>query len=274
MGDEYDFVQDIAFWYPLRVILQLIGVPEKDEAHILDLTQRLFSPDEFVTEEQDTMVVFLNAVQCMGEYFTVLTEERRQNPRDDVASLLANAKLDRELIDPFTLTSYFVLLATAGHDTTSASIAGGLHALLTHPEQYQKLLVQPELYASAAEEMIRWVIPVKHFARTALANTELGGQKIAKGDTVVMFFDSASRDDSAIPEPDLFDIARKGNKHLVFGHGRHYCLRMHLARMDITVLMERLLPQLDAIALNGEPSYIPSHFVSGLNLLPVGYRLR
>jgi cytochrome P450 len=274
MGGECDFAADIAFWYPLRVVLQLIGIPEEDEAHILLSTQKLFGPEGFANEEQDAMTVFLEAVQGMGEYFTLLAEDRRKNPKDDLASVLANATLNGEPLDPFTLTSYFILLATAGHDTTSASIAGGLHALLQFPEQHRALLDNPELIPAAADEMIRWVTPVKHFARTALADTELGGKKISKGDSLVMFFESANRDELAIENPEIFDIARKGSKHMAFGHGRHNCLGMHLAKMEIDAMMSQLLPQLESIELNGTPTYIPSHFVSGLSSLPVRYRFK
>ncbi|MBO6753037.1 MAG: cytochrome P450 [Spongiibacter sp.] len=273
-GGDCDFAADIAFWYPLRVILQLIGLPQEDEATILALTQRLFAPDGYVTEEQDATAVFVETVQRMGEYFTALAEDRRASPRDDLASLLANAKLDDQLLDPFTLTSYFVLLATAGHDTTSASIAGGMLALIEHPDQRTLLEQHPELLPQAADEMIRWVTPVKHFARTALEDVELRGQRIRKGETLAMFFASANRDEEAIADAGRFDIQRKGSRHLAFGHGRHNCLGMHLARMEIECFFGQLLPQLDSVALAGTPTYIPSQFVSGLQTLPLTMRFR
>lgn len=273
-GGHCDFAADIAFWYPLRVILQLIGIPEEDEATILALTQRLFAPDGYVTEEQDATAVFVDTVQRMGEYFTALAEDRRARPRDDLASLLSNATLNGEPLDPFTLTSYFVLLATAGHDTTSASIAGGMLALIEHPQQLERLRAQPELLPRAADEMIRWVTPVKHFARTALQDVELRGQQIRKGDTLAMFFASANRDEEAIPQAGQFDVSRQGSRHLAFGHGRHNCLGMHLARMEIECFFGHLLPQLESAELAGQPQYIPSQFVSGLQSLPLTMRFR
>ena len=273
-GGECDFAADIAFWYPLRVILQLIGLPEQDEKHILSLTQRLFAPEGYVTENEDVTAVYLGAIQGMADYFTQLADERRAEPRDDIASVLANAEVDGEALDPFTLTSYFVLLATAGHDTTSASIAGGLLALLQHPEQLQLLKDEPERVIGAADEMIRWVTPVKHFARTVLEDTELGGQRIPKGDTVMMLFDSANRDESAIANAKQFDISRPASRHLAFGHGRHNCLGAHLARMEIETFYRLLLPRLESIELNGEPQFIPSQFVSGLQSLPIRYRFK
>jgi cytochrome P450 len=274
MDGECDFATDIAFWYPLRVVLQLIGIPESDEAHILDLTQRLFAPEGFASAEKDSMTVFIDCVQAMAEYFTVLADDRRAAPRDDIASVLANAKIDGELIDPFTLTSYFVLLATAGHDTTSATIAGGLQALIQNPAQRKALLDDPSLYPAAADESVRWVTPVKHFARTVLADTELRGVSLKKGDTVAMFFEAANRDGDAISQPEVFDVSRKASKHLAFGQGRHNCLGMHLARMEVETFLRLLLPQLESIELNGEPAYIPSHFVSGLSSLPIKYKFK
>ena len=272
LGNECDFAADIAFWFPLRIVLQMIGIPESDEAKILGLTQRLFAPDGYVEEGKDAAAVFLETMLEMGDYFTAFIEAKRTSPTEDIGSVLSNAKLDGEMIDPFTLTSYFVLLATAGHDTTSASIAGGLHALIEHPGQMAKLRADPALFRPAADEMIRWVSPVKHFARTVLADTELRGVHLQQGDTVALFFDSANRDSEQIPQPEMFDISRSPNRHLAFGYGRHNCLGMHLARMEIEVFFQTLLPQLAEVELNGEPAYIPSHFVSGLSALPVRYR--
>ncbi|MBD2858914.1 cytochrome P450 [Spongiibacter sp. KMU-158] len=274
MDGKCDFATDIAFWYPLRVVLQLIGIPEEDEAKILGLTQALFAPDAFATEEKDVMAVFFETITAMGEYFTLLIEDRRANPKDDIASLLSNATLDGELIDHFTLTSYFVLLSTAGHDTTSASLAGGIQALIQNPKQMELLLANPELYPQAADEIIRWVSPVKHFARTVLEDTELGGVPLKKGDTVAMFFESANRDETAIERAGEFDITRKSTKHMAFGYGRHNCLGMHLARMEVETFLRLLLPQLESLSLNGEPSYIPSHFVSGLSSLPITFKFK
>lgn len=271
---QCDFASDIAFWYPLRIVLQMIGIPENDESTILGLTQRLFAPDAYVEEGRDATAIFLETMNGMAEYFSAFIEQKRNNPADDIGSVLSTARINGELLDPFTLTSYFVLLATAGHDTTSASIAGGLQALLEYPDQLAQLQANPSLYRSAADEMIRWVSPVKHFARTVLADTTLRGVNLAKGDTVALFFESANRDASALDRPDAFDIGRSPNRHLAFGYGRHNCLGMHLARMEIEVFFQVLLPRLESIELAGQPGYIPSHFVSGLNTLPVRYRFK
>lgn len=271
MDGECDFAADIAFWYPLRVVLQMIGIDEQDEPTILELTQRLFAAESYVTEEKDLATVYGETLTALAEFFTTLAEQRRQNPVDDIASVLANADINGEPLDPFTLISYFVLLATAGHDTTSASLAGGVKALMDFPEQH-RLLLEKGLYGGAADEMIRWVSPVKHFARTVLADTSLSGVQLKAGDTVAMFFDSANRDEETIANASQFDIQRDKSRHLAFGIGRHNCPGMHLARLEIAVFLEKLLPQLEYIELAGQPSYIQSGFVSGLRTLPVRYR--
>ncbi|NKI19248.1 cytochrome P450 [Spongiibacter sp. KMU-166] len=274
MGGECDFAADIAFWYPLRVVLQMIGISEEDEPTILNLTQRLFAAESYVTEESDLSTVYGETLTALAEFFTQLAEQRRNEPVNDIASVLANANVNGEPLDPFTLISYFVLLATAGHDTTSASLAGGVKALLDFPEQHRLLLAEPGLYPGAADEMIRWVSPVKHFARTVLKDTTLSGVSLKAGETVAMFFDSANRDGEAIASPAKFDIKRDRSRHLAFGVGRHNCPGMHLARLEIAVFLEKLLPQLEFIEQAGEPAYIQSGFVSGLNSLPVRYRFR
>lgn len=273
-GGECDFAADIAFWYPLRIILHIIGIPEADDAKILGLTQRLFAPEAYVEAGVNTTDIYLDTMNQMAEYFTAFIEQCRSNPKDDIGSLLSNAKIDGEWIDPFTLISYFILLTTAGHDTTSASIAGGLHALIEYPEQRQTLLNNPDLRGNAVDEIIRWVTPVKNFARTVLADTELSGTQLQKGDTVALFFESGNRDGSVYANADSFDITRENNRHVAFGFGRHNCLGMHLARMEIDSFFYQLLPQLSQLELNGEPSYIPSYFVSGISNLPIRFQFK
>ncbi len=274
LGDSCDFAADIACWYPLRVVMQLIGVPEADEPRILRLTQQLFAPeDSEFAGDSDANACFIATVQEMAAYFSDLAERRRREPCGDIASVLANAEIDGQPLDPFALTSYFVLLATAGHDTTSASIAGGLQALIENPRQLTVLRAAPELLPLAADEMIRWVSPVKHFVRTATEDLQLGGQHIAAGDSLAMFFASANRDETVFEQPDQFRVDRQPNRHLAFGFGQHNCLGMHLARMEIQAFFRALLPRLEHVELAAEPSYIESQFVSGLKSLPLRYRL-
>jgi cytochrome P450 len=167
-----------------------------------------------------------------------------------------------------------VIVATAGHDTTSSSIAGGLEALLRHPDQLTRLRDDPSLGATAVEEMFRWVTPVKEFMRTATEARVVGGEKIPVGDAVYLAYLSANRDEAAFEDPFRFDIGRPGNKHVSFGHGVHFCLGAHLARLELRIFFEELLVRVDDLQFAGEPSRSATVFVGGLKHLPVSYRAR
>ena len=208
------------------------------------------------------------------EYFVALTADRRKNPTDDLASVIANATIDGRLLNDYDTASYYVIIATAGHDTTSSSIAGGLEALLRHPDQLKRLRDDPSLGATAVEEMIRWVTPVKEFMRTATEDRTVGDQLIPAGDAVYLAYLSANRDEDVFEDPFRFDVARSDNKHLAFGHGVHFCLGAHLARLELRVFFEELLARVDDLQLAGDPSRSATVFVGGLKHLPLGYRMR
>lgn len=272
-GGDCDFVNDIAVWYPLRVIMMILGVPEKDEALMLKLTQELFGandPDmqrDAPTEEErnKTLLDFFT-------FFTQITAERRANPGEDVATTIANAQVNGELIGDLEAMSYYIIIATAGHDTTSSSTAGGLLALLQHPEELEKLRHNPELLTLAVDEAIRWVSPVKHFMRTATEDYELRGKTIKAGESVMLMYASANRDEDAFDEPFKFKVDRRPNKHVAFGHGAHHCLGHLLAKMEMRALYKALLEKVGDIELTGEPTWVQSQFVSGLKTLPIKYR--
>ena len=273
MNGECDFVSDLAVWYPLRVIMTILGVPPEDEPLMLKLTQEIFgSTDPEMNETQDA-AQFETAAKLF-EYFRQVTEERRKNPRDDVATVIANATIDGELIGEFEALSYYVIVATAGHDTTSSSVGGGMLALLQNPEQLTKLRTQPDLLPQAIDEMIRWTTPVKHFFRTAAEDCEFRGKKISAGDNLLMCYWSANRDEEVYEDPFSFRIDRSPNKHLAFGYGAHVCLGQHLAKMEVRALWEELLSRLDHIELAGSPSWVEATFVSGLKHLPIRYSMK
>ena len=215
------------------------------------------------------MATLLDFVQ----YFETLIEQRRAEPGDDLASTIANARIDGELIGNLEAIGYFVLIATAGHDTTSASIAGGLHALLEHPDQLQRLQDNPELVTTAVDEMIRWVSPVKQFMRTATEDYTLRGVPIAAGDSVLLSYPSANRDEEVFADSQRFDVGRDPNRHVGFGFGAHFCLGSHLARREGRALFSELLPRLRTIELVGEPSYMETLFVGGPKHLRIRYEL-
>jgi cytochrome P450 len=273
-GTECDFVQEVAVNYPLYVIMSLLGLPESDFPRILELTQELFGVSDVERRRGSTPVEHLEVVQDFFDYFTALTAYRREQPTEDLASAIANARVDGELLSDIDAASYYVIVATAGHDTTSSTISGGLQALIENPDQRERLTDDLGLMPLAAEEMIRWVTPVKEFMRTAAADTTIRGVPIAKGESVYLSYVSANRDEEVFDDPFRFDIGRNPNKHLAFGYGVHFCLGAALARMEVKGFFAELLPRLKSIELNGEPELIATTFVGGLKHLPIRYSLR
>ncbi len=273
-GNECDFVQEIAVHFPLYVILSLLGLPESDFPRMLNLTQELFGGDEAEYKRGTTPEEQLQVLLDFFGYFASLTASRRQQPTEDLASAIANAEIDGEQLSDVDTASYYVIIATAGHDTTSATIAGGLRALIDHPGELQRLREHPELMGSAVEEMIRWVTPVKEFMRTATADTTVRGVPIAEGESVYLAYVSGNRDEEVFADPYRFDVGRDPNKHLAFGYGVHFCLGAALARMEINSFFSELIPRLDSIELAGEPELSATTFVGGLKHLPIRYSLR
>jgi cytochrome P450 len=277
IGPELDFSRDIAVNYPLYVILTLMGMPESDFGFMLKLTQEIFgSNDEEMAREgsADAAESFMAVVMEMFAYFTTLTASRREHPTDDLASAIANATINGEPISDMDTLSYYAIVASAGHDTTSAGIAGGLLALIQNPDQLARLQADPSLMGTAVEEIIRWVVPVKEFMRTAQADTEVRGVPIKKGDAVLLSYVSANRDEDVFDDPDKFDVGRDPNKHLSFGYGVHFCLGASLARMEINSFLTELIPRIKTIELAGDPELISTLFVGGLKRLPIRVTLK
>jgi cytochrome P450 len=196
--------------------------------------------------------------------------ERRAHPTDDVLSLIANARIDGELLSERDLDSTFSILVVAGNETTRQAIALGILAFARNPGQWALLRTEPAWLPGAVEEVLRYAAPVWHFRRTATSNAVLGGQQISEGDRVVIWYGSANRDPVVFPDPHRFDITREPNEHATFGKvGPHFCLGAHLARFELTVLLEELLPRVERIELAGEPRRLRSNFTNGLKELPV-----
>lgn len=288
LGGACDFVSDIALFYPLRVIMRILGIPDSDEKIMLRMTQEMFGPqdpdvmarsalitsDPGVVASGGAQVDLFALAQQYFAYFGAITADRRANPRDDVSSIIANGLIDGQPIGEREAMSYYVIIATAGHDTTSSTASAGLLELIRAPDQLARLRADPALLPSAVEEMIRWATPVKHFMRTATQDVELGGKTIRAGDGLCLFYASGNRDESVFADPDSFRIDRSPNPHTAFGNGVHLCLGLHLARLEIRSLFAELLPRLDGIDLAGEPRNSVSNFVSGLKTLPIAYRMR
>lgn len=281
LGSTLDFVNDVALWYPLRVIMKILGLPQSEENTMLRMTQEIFGPqdpDVMARSRQltntaegstNTQVDVIALAQEFFAYFGAVTQDRRKTPRDDLATVIALGEIDGRPINPVEATSYYAIVATAGHDTTSSTASGGLRQLIENPGQMARLKADPSLIPQAVEEMLRWVTPVKHFMRTATQDAQIGGKTIKAGDALALFYWSGNRDAGVFDAPDTFRIDRNHNPQTAFGNGVHLCLGLHLARMELRALFAELLPRIKSIALAGEPKNTVANFVSGLKTLPV-----
>jgi cytochrome P450 len=275
LGGRCDFANDVAVYFPLHVILAILGLPEDDYPRMLRLTQELFGAEDpdiarLVEDESQfgVLVDFMN-------YFTTLTADRRAHPTGDLASVIANAEIDGRSLPDMDTLGHYVIIATAGHDTTSSVIGGGLLALLDHPEQLALLQADPTLIRSAADELIRYVSPVKHFMRTCREPFTVGGVAFQPGDHLLLSFASANRDESVFSDASHLDVRRENAaSQLAFGFGRHFCLGAHLARMEIRAIFRELLGRAERVELDGEPTWIRANFVQGPKSIPISYQLR
>lgn len=271
LGPECDFVQQVAVNFPLYVIMSLLGVPESDFPLMLKLTQELFGSDDDEFKRGTEQAEQMSALLEMFEYFTALTASRREHPTEDLASAIANATIDGEPLSDIDTMSYYAIVAAAGHDTTSATISGGMLALIDNPDQHAMLRADLSLMPLATEEMIRWVTPVKAFMRTAAEDTTVRGVPIAAGESVLLSYVSGNRDEDVFDDPFRFDVTRDPNKHVAFGYGVHFCLGAALARMEVNSFFTELLPRLQSVELAGAAEYVATTFVGGLKHLPLRY---
>lgn len=278
-GGEIDFVRDVAVHYPLLVVMAILGVPPEDEPMMLRLTQQYFGNSDAEMARRGTMTpdeVQAGLKETLAEvmaYFRVITEDRRRQPADDLASVIANGRIDGALLPEIDSLGYYITIAFAGHDTTSSSTAGGLWALAERPRELAKVKADPSLIPNLVEESIRWTTPVQQFVRVAARDAEVRGQSVRKGEQVVLCFPSGNRDEEAFEDPFAFRVDRQGNKHVAFGYGPHQCLGMHLARMEMAIFFEELLPRLKSVELAGQPQRTITNFVGGPKALPLRYQL-
>jgi len=278
LGGECDFVSEVALHFPLRVIMEILGVPREDEPRMLQLTQELFGatdPDLRRRPADESEAARQQAIQAVladfFNYFNALTESRRAEPLEDVASVIANAKIDGNAISAFDAVSYYLIISTAGHDTTSSSTAGALWALAERPGELAKLKQNLGLIPGLVDESIRWTTPVRHFMRSAAADTTVGGRPVAKDDWLMLCYPSGNRDETVFDDPLEFHVDRSPNRHLAFGYGAHMCLGQHLAKMEMRILWEELLPRLKSVELAGAAQLSEANFVNGPKKLPIRY---
>jgi cholest-4-en-3-one 26-monooxygenase len=264
-----DFVREVAAELPLIVIAELIGIPIEDRHKVFEWSNRLIGYDdpEFQTTEEDGKM----AAMEIWLYANQLAEKRTKDPKDDLVSLLMTSEVDGEKLTEMEFDSFFLLLAVAGNETTRNLISGGMLALIENPAERQKLIDDPSLLNSAVEEMLRWVSPVSQFRRTATRDTEIRGQKIKENDKIVVYYQSANRDEEVFTDPYKFDVSRSPNNHIAFGIGEHFCLGANLARLEIRVMFEEIMRRLPDIELAGPVRRLRSNFINGIKEMPVKF---
>ena len=274
---EVDFIETIAQKHPLRVLATILGINEEQEERLLVITQELFGGEDPDMQRQGEDREAARKELGMEFYmlFDEIIKDRRACPRDDLATMLANAELsDGCPLGQLETLGYYLIVFTAGHDTTRNALSGAISAFLDHPDQFERLRQDPSLSKSAVDEIVRWTTPVNYMKRQAVQDYELRGQKIKAGEELALFYCSANRDEDVFEDPFTFDIGRSPNRHLGFGWAEHYCLGAHLAKASMKALTEEMVRRIDWMEPNGERTFISSNFVVGLKTLPVKYKLK
>jgi cytochrome P450 len=280
-GGECDFCRDIAFHYPLRVVMEILGIPAEDESLMLRFTKELLGRDDEDLRRdarsegtpEDRLNQRLDVIADLENYFARITEARRTEPRDDLATVIANVEIDGAPVGRSVVMNYFILMINAGHETTSSSISGAIWALCECPDEFHKVKADRSLVPNLVEEAVRYTSPVGHFMRSATAETSLSGRTIAKGDRLMLCYPSGNRDEEVFDEPDQFRVDRDSTLHRTFGNGAHVCLGQHLARLEIRIFFEELLPRLEHVELAGPPRRSASTLVSGPKTVPIRFRM-
>jgi cytochrome P450 len=270
-----DFVVDVASRLPLEIICDMMGIGPADYDTVLHASNVIlsFGDPEFVPEDADPLLAFMNAGQELNALMAELAEARRGNPTDDVTSALVNTNIDGESLTPAETASFFILLVVAGNETTRNAISHGLLALTEHPEQRQKWWSDFDAVShSAVEEIVRWASPVIWMRRTVAEDAVLGGEELHPGDKLILFYNSANRDEEVFADPYRFDVRRHPNPHVGFGAaGPHFCLGAHLARQEIDVMFRQLFERLPDIVSTGPPDRLRSSFINGIKHLDCAF---
>jgi cytochrome P450 len=280
---EFDFVTEISADFPIQVLARLLDVPNEDTGKLISWGNQMIGNTDpeysqtLITDPESDRYRHLPfrspAALEVFEYGRELARRRKGGDGTDVVSMLVNrTPEDGEPLSATDFDNYFLLLVVAGNETTRHTISQAMLALIEHPDQLALLQQQPELITGAVEEFLRWASPVYHFRRTATRDVELGGEQIKDGDKVVMWFAAGNRDERVFADPYDLDVTRKPNNHLAFGTGMHTCLGNSLARMEIRLMFEELIPRLQSIELAGEVTRVRSNFVNGIKKFPVKVR--
>ena len=270
-----DFVTEVSQPMPLKIICEMMGVPESHYGFVLAKSNVILSSGdpEYIPEGSDLIQTFIAAGAELATMMQDLGAHKRKHPGDDLTSALVTAELDGERLTDQELASFFILLLAAGNETTRTAISHGLIALCDHPDERARWAADYEgLAATAVEEIVRWATPVIFMRRTATRDAVVGGHQFHESDKTILFYNSANRDERVFPEPYRFDLRRDPNFHVGFGGpGPHFCLGAHLARREITVMFRELLQRLPDIHVTGEPDRLRSGFINGIKHLPVEF---
>ena len=261
-----DFVSDVACELPLQAIAELLGIPQEDRRKVFNWSNEMIGYDdpEYDGDPQAA------AAELVG-YSMAMAEDRRGCPRDDIVTKLVHAEVDGGHLSPDEFGFFMILLSVAGNETTRNAISHGMLAFLDHPEQWE--LYKDQRPERAGDEIVRWATPVTVFQRTALADTELGGQPVKAGDRLGLFYRSANFDEDVFDHPERFDILRSPNPHLGFGGtGTHYCIGVNLAKLEIELIFNAIADGMPGISKAGEPERLRSGWLNGIKRLPVNYR--
>jgi cytochrome P450 len=269
---ECDFVTDVAAKLPLKIICDMMGIPESDYETVFVRSNVILGAGdpEYVPEGSDIVAALLTAGAELAEMVKSLGAQRRNHPTDDLTSALVNTSVDGEMLTDDELASFFILLVVAGNETTRNAISHGLEQLTLNPDQRALWAADFEGVApTAVEEIVRWASPVIFMRRTTTTDTVLGGQELAAGSKMILFYASGNRDEAVFEDPYRFDVRRQPNDHIGFGGpGPHFCLGAHLARREITVMYRELFRLVPGIEMSGEPERLRSNFINGIKHLP------
>ena len=275
-GPQADLVEHVSSQLPLFTLCEMLGVPEADRPKIrewmdmLELAQYMLEDGDLSSVDPAQVMQFLTEVQAMFDYGQDILKERRKNPREDLLSAIANVEIDGAVLPDEYLDGSWLLIIIAGNDTTRNSTSGLMKLLTQFPEQKAKVIANPDLIPNMVHEGVRMVSPVMYMRRTATRDTEISGQKIAKGEKVIMYYGAANRDPDIFENPDVFDVERANAKdHIAFGTGPHVCLGQRVANMQIEAAYRQILTRFPNITWTGEEDILPNGFTHSIGKLRV-----
>jgi cytochrome P450 len=270
---ECDFVVDVAAKLPMAFICEIMGIPREDWSDMFKWGNMSIGQEdpEYQVESGSALETRQEGVVGIGSYVTKLAQQRRGGDGEDLLSVLGNAKIGERYLKDSELFHNGWLYVLGGLETTRNAISGGLLALIQHPAERERLVSNPALMPTAIEEILRWTSPVRHIARTATRDTEVGGQKIRAGEWLALWIPSANRDEAIFEDPYRFDAGRNPNEHIAFGKGEHFCAGAHLARLELRLMLKALLTQLEHVELAGKVERLKSNVIAGIKHMPVRF---